>query len=255
MPTLSSLPLLLDDLSSYCSRHTRRRGEEYSRERGGTVQEQTVTETIRRLLGQGLTSGEVIGQGYRPGTVYKVQRSMRLALGASPANAPVSEPSDSDWFDDPPSAKDKEIHAEEDAPVDRMAELAVELKRVESEIRSSLRYMDSEIGDGERRTSALKAQIREDGAKIAALTRTVTYLQDSVVDLITLLARQTMVPAQPFPWYDREGRALERTRRRLVEMDPESAFALSGSVHRGQPPIPNGLGPTTLGSTRITNRS
>ena len=42
--------------------------------------EGTVTQAIRALLGEGLTSGEIIARGYRPGTVYKVLRSARLAV-------------------------------------------------------------------------------------------------------------------------------------------------------------------------------
>jgi hypothetical protein len=40
-----------------------------------------IMEEIRELLSQGKSSGEVIRQGYAPGTVYKVQRQLRLGDG------------------------------------------------------------------------------------------------------------------------------------------------------------------------------
>ena len=53
--------------------------------------EATVTEALRGLLAEGLTSGEIIARGYRPGTVYKVQRSLRLAAALAEPTVARSE--------------------------------------------------------------------------------------------------------------------------------------------------------------------
>ncbi len=47
-----------------------------------------IMDEIRVLLGQGRTSGECISLGYRPGTVYKVQRQTKSPMkrGDAPPN-------------------------------------------------------------------------------------------------------------------------------------------------------------------------
>ena len=47
------------------------------------MQDKTVSEQIKELLEKGHSSAEVIALGYRPGTVYKVQRNLRQVIEKS----------------------------------------------------------------------------------------------------------------------------------------------------------------------------
>jgi DNA repair exonuclease SbcCD ATPase subunit len=50
-----------------------------------------IMQQVRGLLSQGRSSGEVIALGYKPGTVYKVQRQLRLRQTKEDVPAPVMD--------------------------------------------------------------------------------------------------------------------------------------------------------------------
>ena len=115
----------------------------------------TVTEALRGLLAEGLTSAEIIARGYRPGTVYKVQRSLRLAAALAsepPATATVNGTKDLGEvsLDTEDGFEDDELEDEE-ATEERVTELEAELGRLDQD----LAEQGTRLGRLEARYSAL----------------------------------------------------------------------------------------------------
>ena len=133
--------------------------------------EAPVTETIRALLAQGLTSGEIIAKGFRPGTVYKVQRSLRLAAALAPETRSAHEQDDgedpAEQVDEPEDWPEDESSAE-----DRIAQLESGLGDISREL-SELR------GSNEGRFSSATSQFSQVGLELSRLNRRVSELEAS----------------------------------------------------------------------------
>ena len=186
--------------------------------------EMTVTEAIRVLLAEGLTSGEIISRGYRPGTVYKVQRSMRLAAAHAQAAPSASEGEELDRFEDPPAADADDVW-DVDEHLDALEEgLSLASQRVADLARGT----DSRFEGLERQFAGLSQRVSDLESQAVTLQETVKWLRDTAADVITLLAKQTMSPAHPLLWVTPVTVSLERIRRRLVEINPEAARSLFG---------------------------
>ena len=189
--------------------------------------EMTVTAAVRTLLAEGFTSGEIIARGYRPGTVYKVQRSLRLAAALA---EPTVARAQGDEMEDP-----EEVFTEletgfedEESAEDRVEALEAELSRVNqalSELRERveerLASITSQFSDVWLDLSRIKGQVPQ-------MATEVRWLRETAEDAITLLAPQTIKPSSPWGWLLPPEMALDRTRRRLVEINPKGAQALFG---------------------------
>lgn len=186
-----------------------------------------VSEAIRRLIAQGLTSGEIIANGYRPGTVYKVQRSMRLAAALAQDRPPERTLDDVE-----------RVEAGREGPAD-LPEACGEVAGLTEAVGDELRLLRDEIEQvndaGNARMAALESRIVhlergecETHARIDALEETVRWLRQSAADAVMLLAQQTIKPAHPLPWAVSVAPVLERVRERLVEVNPAAARSLFG---------------------------
>ena len=189
--------------------------------------EMTVTEAVRRLLAEGLTSGELIAKGYRPGTVYKVQRSMRLAADLAEPTVVRAQGEELEASEEGFSELETGFEDEESAE-DRVEALEAELSRVNqalSELRERvegrLASITSQFSDVWLDLSRIKGQVPQ-------MATEVRWLRETAEDAITLLAPQTIKPSRPWGWLLPPEMALDRTRRRLVEINPKGAQALFG---------------------------
>ena len=186
--------------------------------------EATVTEALRGLLAEGLTSGEIIARGYRPGTVYKVQRSLRLA--AALASEQPSAPAVVEAVRNEEASLDSEDGLEGDefedseSLEDRVNELEAELGRLDQD----LAEQGTRLARLESRYSALSVL----SGQVAKLQTDARWLREFAADAITLLASQTIEPADEWGWIVPPYSALNRIRRKLMEVNPSGAEALFG---------------------------
>ena len=192
--------------------------------------EMTVTEAVRTLLAEGLTSGEIVAKGYRPGTVYKVQRSMRLAADHAQAAPGVSEGEELDSLADTSAAlADEPEDADDVWDVDEHLDaLDAGLSHVSGHIAELIRSGDARFGGLERQLAGLSNRVSDVESQVSALEETVKWLRETAADVITLLAKQTMSPAHAFLWLGPSTEALDRIRQRLVEINPKAAHSLFG---------------------------
>ena len=189
--------------------------------------EAPVTGTIRALLARGLTSGEIIAKGFRPGTVYKVQRSLRLAAALAPE--PRSAHEEDDGEDPAEQVEESEDWLEDESSAeDRIAELEAGLSDVSSEL-SELR------GSNEGRFRSATSELSQVGLDLSRLNRRVSelekeirWLREAAEDAIALLASQILDPAKAWEWLGPPNRALKRVRGRLVEIHPWIAEVFLG---------------------------
>ena len=194
--------------------------------------ETTVTEAIRARLAEGLTSGEIIARGYRPGTVYKVQRSLRLAAALAseaPAAADADEAEDhEEMLPDPEDGfEDDEIEGEETAD-DRIAELEARLSRVDQQLANLHERLEGRLASITSQFSDVWLDLSRIKGQVPKIEEALRWLRESAEDAITLLARPTAKPANIWGWLHPHGTALLRIRRRFVEIDPAGAEALFG---------------------------
>ena len=186
--------------------------------------EMTVTEAVRKLLAEGLTSGEVIAKGYRPGTVYKVQRSMRLAAAHAQTAPGESEGQELDRFEDPLAADADDVW-----DVDEHLEaLEAGLSRASQRVADLASGTDSRFEGLERQFAGLSNRVSDLESQVSSLQETVQWLRETAADVITLLAKQTMSPAHPLLWVTPASQALQGIRRRLVTINPTAARSLFG---------------------------
>ena len=186
--------------------------------------EAPVTEALRRLLVEGLTSAEIIARGYRPGTVYKVQRSLRLAAALAsepPAGAAVARTEDPEGASvDPEGGFENNELEDEETTEERVTELEAELGRLDQD----LAEQGTRLGRLEARYSALSVL----SGQVAKLQTDVRWLREFAADAITLLSSQTIEPADEWGWIAPPHVALNRIRRKLMEINPRGADALFG---------------------------
>lgn len=192
-----------------------------------------VTEAIRTLLAQGLTSGEIIGNGYRPGTVYKVQRSMRLAtalaqdrLPGSPIEEVGSEGPLLLAVEEPRLRADIASFAE--GVEAELSHLHQEFGQLRQDVCARLDAIDQQVGALKHQVTGLEPRMHDAETQTDALQETATWLKLLAADVVTLLAQQTIKPAQGLPWAADMTGALNRIRRRLVEINPGGARSLFG---------------------------
>ena len=192
--------------------------------------EMTVTEAVRALLAEGLTSGEVIAKGHRPGTVYKVQRSMRLAATHAQAAPGESEGEELEGPADTSAAQADEPEDDDDVwDVDEHLDaLEAGLSHASEHIAELTRSGDARFDGLERQIADLRNRVGEVESHVSALEETVKWLRETAADVITLLAKQTMSPAHAFLWLGPSTEALDRIRQRLVEINPKAAHSLFG---------------------------
>ena len=189
--------------------------------------EAPVTETIRALLARGLTSGEIIAKGFRPGTVYRVQRSLRLAAALAPE--PRSAHGEDDGEETAEQHEEPEDWPEDESSAeDRIAQLESGLGDISREL-SELR------GSNEGRFSSATSQFSQVGLELSRLNRRVSelekevrWLREAAEDAIALLASQILDPAKAWEWLGPPSRALKRVRGRLVEIYPWIAEVFLG---------------------------
>lgn len=191
--------------------------------------EMTVTGVVRTLLAEGLTSGEIISRGYRPGTVYKVQRSMRLAAAHAQAAPGASEGEELESLADQSASQADELEDDDVWDVDdHLDALEAGLTRASQCVADLARGTDSRFEGLERQFAGLSQRVSDLESQAVTLQETVKRLRDTAADVITLLAKQTMSPAHPLLWVTPVTGALNRIRQRLVEINPEAARSLFG---------------------------
>ena len=194
--------------------------------------EAPVTEALRGLLVEGLTSAEIIARGYRPGTVYKVQRSLRLAaaLASEPlAGAAVDRTENSEGTSvDPEDGFENDELEDEETTEDRVTELEAELSRVEEELRDLRTLVERRFETTTSRFSDVWIDLSRIKGQVPEMVTKIRWLREAAEDAITLLAPQTIKPADTWAWLVPPGIARNRIRRRLVEINPLGAKALFG---------------------------
>ena len=212
--------------------------------------EMTVTEAVRTLLAEGLTSGEVIARGYRPGTVYKVQRSMRLAAAHAQAAPGEFEGEELEGLADTSAAQTDEPEDAADVwDVDEHLDaLEAGLSHASEHIAELTRSGDARFEGLERQFAGLSQRVSDVESQAAALHETVKWLRETAADVITLLAKQTMSPAHPLLWVTPVTGALERIRQRLIAMNPTAARSLFGDRIEGWSGLRATRLPAQLGS-------
>ena len=191
--------------------------------------EMTVTAAVRTLLAEGLTSGEVIDKGHRPGTVYKVQRSMRLAAAHTQAASGEFAGEEFESLADQSASQPDEPEDDDVWDVDEHLDaLEAGLSRASQRVADLARGTDSRFEGLERQFAGLNQRVSDLESQAVTLQETVKWLRETAVDAITLLAKQTMSPAHPLLWVTPVTGALSRIRQRLVEINPAAAHDLFG---------------------------
>ena len=194
--------------------------------------EAPVTEALRGLLTEGLTSAEIIARGYRPGTVYKVQRSLRLAAALAsepPTGAAVDRTENPEGTSvDPEDGFENDELEDEETTEDRVTELEAELSRVEEELRDLRTLVERRFETTTSRFSDVWIDLSRIKGQVPEMVTKIRWLREAAEDAITLLAPQTIKPADTWAWLVPPGIARNRIRRRLVEINPLGAKALFG---------------------------
>ena len=186
------------------------------------MQERTVTESVRELLKAGLTSREIIDKGYAPGTVYKVQRSLRLAAALAQEQPPGSEPDE--WHDSDPEPR---LSSEDDGVIaSRVGELEAEIVALREEVGNLRSAEDQRLSDLERTTADLKSQVAYLEHQLASARQAISWLRSVAEDAVILLMEPPELLRNSMLRAAYSGQARERMHGRLGQVAPDDTRAI-----------------------------
>ena len=134
-------------------------------------------------------------------------------------------PSRGDQFRDVPMAFAVQ---DEENTEDRVTELEAELSRVEEELRDLRTLVERRFETTTSRFSDVWIDLSRIKGQVPEMVTKIRWLREAAEDAITLLAPQTIKPADTWAWLVPPGIACNRIRRRLVEINPLGAKALFG---------------------------
>ena len=183
------------------------------------MQEPTVTESVRKLLGRGLTSREVIDKGYAAGTVYKVQRSLRLAAALAQEHPPRSESSEEEHLDlepRPPSEDDGLIAS-------RVGELEAAVAVLREDVGNLRSAEDQRLLNLGCTTSDLNGRVADLEQQLASARQAISRLGSFAEDAVILLLEPPDLLHNSMLRAAYSGHARERMHQRLEELDPAAA--------------------------------